>query len=122
MTGPRDSSGAERGSATVLVLAAAAALLIVSLGWLGWAGALLARQRAESAADLAALAAAAAVQRGGDGCVEAERVAAANAAAPSLASCQVRGSEVEVVVSVTVEVFGVRLSPALARARAGVVT
>lgn len=119
------------------MLAVVGALLSVTLAGLGWAGALMARQRAEAAADLAALAGAAALQTGGAGCAEAERVVAANApnapagadhtdraARPVLASCRVAGSHVglvvEVVVSVPVEVFGVEVSPALGRARAGV--
>ena len=109
----------ERGAAGVLALAAAAALLSVTLGVLAWSGALVARQRAQNAADLAALAAARHAARGGDGCAAAVRLAAASGA--TLAGCAVLdGAVVTVLVEVPVtSVRGLDIGPARARARAG---
>ena len=90
---------AEAGAATVLVVAMAGVLLFVTVGLSAAGGLVTSQRRAQAAADLAALAAATTISGGdGDPCVEAGRVAAANAA--DLGGCQVEGSAVEVTVSV----------------------
>jgi secretion/DNA translocation related TadE-like protein len=90
---------AERGAATVLVVAMAGVLLMVGAA-LGVAGAMVvAHRRAQAAADLAALAGAEALAQGNDGCVRAAGVAAANGA--SLTSCVPAGADVQVAVTVT---------------------
>lgn len=104
----------DRGSGTVLGLAASAVLMVAALlAWTITAG-VAAHQRASVAADLAALAAA----RGADGpdCAVAQRVALANAAA--LDSCAVEGADVLVRVSVAPPTLVVRLA-ALAGQSAG---
>lgn len=70
----------DRGSATVLVLAACAGLLAVTAAVATVLSAGLGRQRAETAADLAALAGEAASLRGDDGCARAAVVATAQSA------------------------------------------
>lgn len=93
--------GGERGDrgATSLLVVVCLSLLMVVGSALGVVAAMVRAQRsAEAAADLAALAAAASHQRGGAACVQAERIAAANAAL--LESCAVEGDDVRVVVMV----------------------
>ena len=86
----------ERGSASVLVVAVAG-LLVVVCAALGVVGGLVRAHRvAQSGADLAALAAAHGLAVGGDGCLEAGRIAAANEVRVS--SCRVAGREVVVTV------------------------
>lgn len=109
--------GAERGAATVLVVAFLGLLLLVGTA-LGVVGAMVrAHRTAQSAADLAALAGAAAIARDEDGCTQAARVAAANGA--RLVGCAPEGLEVRV----TVEVEGPRslgqVADLTAEARAG---
>jgi secretion/DNA translocation related TadE-like protein len=104
---------AERGSATIYVLAMVLLLMAVALGVAGFAGLATAKHRALAAADLAALAAATSAA----GCDLAVTTAARNGG--RLVGCVREGSEV----SVTVEVvgrapFGLR-STMQARARAG---
>ena len=94
MTRPR----AERGAATVLVVAFLGLLLLVGTA-LGVVGALVrAHRTAQSAADLAALAGASALGRGEDACSAAATVAAANDGA--LLGCVPEGLAVRVSVRV----------------------
>ena len=105
----------DTGAATVLVVAMAGVLMVVTAGLATVGGLVTAQRRAQSAADLTALAAAAALEA--DACAEALRAATANAA--RLDSCAVVGSDVLVRVSVagpTVPGRAVRVS---AEARAG---
>ncbi|MEO5983139.1 MAG: Rv3654c family TadE-like protein [Pedococcus sp.] len=77
---------AERGSGTVLALAATGVLLMLLVAGLALASAVAAAHRARAGADLAALAAASAVQAGAtdvQACQRAARVFAANAVEPS---------------------------------------
>ena len=105
---------ADRGGATILVVAMAGVLMFVTVGLAAVGGLVTAQRRAQAAADLAALGAASdPAQAGG----EAVRIAAANAAV--LDRCEVDGDEVRVSVSVgAVSAFRqeVRVS---AEARAG---
>ena len=108
----------ERGSATVLMLAMSALLVLVALLLAGLGGAAVTRHRAASAADLAALAGADVALQGPDAvCATAAR--AARHAAAELAACRLDGDVVEVVV--TLRPGGVlgRLGEARAVARAG---
>ena len=89
----------DRGVASVLVIACAAVLLVVGCGLTLVAATVVDHRRAQLAADLAALAGAAELQRGGDGCGDADRVAAANGA--RLDDCRVDGRDVLVRVTVT---------------------
>ena len=80
----------ERGSATVLVVAFAAVLLLTGCA-LGVVTAMVRAHRiAQSGADLAAISAARALSRGGDPCAEAARVA--NADGVRVTSCRVDGT------------------------------
>lgn len=112
--------GADRGAASLLVVAMASVLLLLGAA-LGVVGALVVAHRtAQSAADLGSLAGAEARQRGEDGCAAAARIAEANGAV--LAGCRISGDDV----LVTVQVGGPRWlgqsGDLLARARAGPVT
>lgn len=105
----------ERGAATVLVVAMAGVLMVVTVALAAVGGLVTAQRRAQAAADLTALAAAGALDAGG--CAEALRTATANGAA--LDDCEVTGPEVRVLVSVdgpTMPGRDVRVS---AEARAG---
>jgi secretion/DNA translocation related TadE-like protein len=111
----------EGGAAALLTVWASAAVLAVAVTALAWGGALVARHRADRAADIAALAGATALQGGGDGCVAAMRLAAAQGA--RVTSCQVIDATT-VLLEVAVDVAGPAaqwgpLPPARARARAG---
>lgn len=86
---------ADRGSATVLVVAMAGVLLFVLLGLAAASGLVTAQRRAQSAADLAALAAASADP---PACAAAASVALANGARTE--ECRVEGDDVRLVVSV----------------------
>jgi len=88
------------GSASVLVLGAAAFILVLALGAVTVVTVALARQRAETAGDLAALAGAAAWQRAEDPCSRAEAVAQAQAAI--LLQCHLDGDEITVLAQVPV--------------------
>jgi secretion/DNA translocation related TadE-like protein len=86
----------DRGSATVLVVAVAGLLLVVGLA-LGVVAAMVRAHRvAQAGADLAALAAAHGLAAGRDGCLDADRIAGANAV--RLTSCRVEGRDVVVAV------------------------
>ena len=85
----------ERGSGTVLALAATGALLILLVAGLALASAVAATHRARAGADLAALAAASAVQAGAtssQACQRAAAVSASNAARQSECAVQADGS------------------------------
>jgi secretion/DNA translocation related TadE-like protein len=113
---------ADRGSATVWVLACCVLLLVVAGCVSIRTLAVLARHRAESAADLAALAAAGRIGVGDDECAAATAVATANAA--RLARCRVAldpagrsgAVVVQVHIAVRLPVLGVRSVSASARA------
>lgn len=111
----------DRGSMTIWA-AAATALIGLSLGVaLTYGTAVVGRHRAGTAADLAALAAAVRVPDGpAAACRAAATVAARNGSA--VRTCQVVGSDVEIVVSRAVDLAGVGPRTVVARARAGPVT
>jgi secretion/DNA translocation related TadE-like protein len=92
----------ERGSATVLVIAAVGVVLTLALATTVLAGYLLAFHRARQAADLAAVSGAARAASGQPGCPAAERIARANGVARVV--CDHVGDHVEYVVSVEVHV------------------
>lgn len=113
---------ADRGSATILVLALAMVLVVAAGGAALVGAAVTIRHTAETAADLAALSAARDVLRGdAAACSTARRVAESNGA--SLRTCSVSNegaaSLVDVVVSVEAKGPLARLPPASAHARAG---
>jgi len=117
VTGSRER--AERGAATVLVIAMAGLLLLVGAA-AGVVGAIVtAHRRAQSAADLAALAGAASLadHSGRDPCSTAGEVARANGA--GLDSCTVEGADVLVEVSVSGPRWLGQDQDLSARARAG---
>jgi secretion/DNA translocation related TadE-like protein len=121
---------AERGSASLWVLAMAMVLWI-SVAGVALAGvAISARHRAAAAADLSALAAASALQRAqlerdpspaAAACATARNIASANQA--TVNSCQVAGSVVDVTTSIAIPSLAslgfVGLDSVSARARAG---
>ena len=99
MTGPRAVPAAaggwrrrgERGSGTVLALAATAVIVVVALGGLALASATSASHRAWAGADLAALAAAGAIQSGASDAEACRRAALVSTGSASLQSaCVVR--------------------------------
>jgi len=109
----------ERGSATVVVVAALGVLLTVGIGGLALVSAVVASHRAHAAADLAALSGAVVLVRG-DGavaaCSRADAITRANGATPL--SCRAGSDQsIELVVGVRAGVSGV--GTATARARAG---
>lgn len=109
----------DRGSATVLVVTAIAALLTSGIGAMALVGAVRASHQAHSAADLAVLAGAMVLARGeseASACARATIVAAQNRA--GLIACHASGDAVLEVV-VTTSSGGPGLSPAVARSRAG---
>ena len=111
---PADGSE-DRGSATVLVAASVAVLLVVAMFAIELGAAAVARRTAESAADAAALAAATLVLEGQEiACSAARELAAANGA--HLEECAVVNLDVLVRTSVSAGLLGRR---AVARARAG---
>ena len=110
--------GRDRGSVTVLVVAFIAALWLAVTAAAAYGGAVLGRHRAGTAADLAAFAAAVHVLDGESrACSVASQVAMRNGGV--LTSCRIGGEDVEVKVSRSVEIAGVGLRTAAARARAG---
>lgn len=107
----------ERGSATVLVLVFAAVLLLVGCA-LGVVAAMVHAHRvAQSGADLAALSAARALSLGGDPCVEAGRIAAADGV--RVVGCQVDGATVTVTVTAAGPHWLGQVADLSAQARAG---
>ena len=109
----------ERGSATIMVVAALGVLLTVGIGGLALVSAVVASHRAHAAADLAALSGAAVLVRG-DGpaaaCIRADAVARANGATP--VSCRA-GSDQSIELMVSVRAGSMSVGTATARARAG---
>ncbi|WP_323097616.1 Rv3654c family TadE-like protein [Intrasporangium sp. YIM S08009] len=105
----------DRGSASVLVLAATGVLLAAGVAALILGSVAVAGQRARLAADLSAIAGATR-QRAADvqACAAAAAVARANGA--RLEGCSLRDADVTVVVSIEVPVWP---DPARARSRAG---
>lgn len=120
---PRGRSPDERGSATVLALAAVGALLLLLMGGLAVASAVHAGHRARAGADLAVLATAAVLQQGateGDACSRGRVIAAANGAQIRSCAAGADGSvTVEVTAPMSLALPGMPLGPAVARARAG---
>lgn len=114
---------ADRGSASLWVVAGLSFVVVVALVVVLRTQALLARHRAESGADLTALAAAAQIGVSGDQCGAAGRVAVANGV--TLAWCHVVTDDeglsgiVETRVTVTVELPGWGRATVSASARAG---
>ena len=114
---------AERGSASVWVLACSALVLLIGVATSLRTAAVLARHRAESAADFAALAAAGRIGLGGDGCAAAAALAAANGAA--LVRCRLnfgldgRTGTVDVSVSLAIRLPALGVERVIATARAG---
>jgi secretion/DNA translocation related TadE-like protein len=107
----------ERGSATVLVLAFAAVLLLVGCA-LGVVTAVVQAHRiAQSGADRVALSAARALSQGGDPCLEAARIAAADGV--RVTGCQVVGATVTVTVTAPGPHWLGQAADLSARARAG---
>ena len=88
----------DHGSGTIYAAIAVVMMTAFALAVLTFSAAAAAHHRAASAADLAALAAAQSLQRGGDGCAEAARIATRNGAA--LTGCRISGEDVTVEVSV----------------------
>ena len=112
--GWRPRIGAERGSASVLMLAVVAALLVGALAVAMLAGTSAARNRAQSAADVAALAAStASMYAAADPCETARETARRNDA--ELTSCTDEGAGVYTV-SVGVPAPAGRIASASARA------
>ncbi len=110
---------AERGAATVWVLALSAVLALVGAAAVVVGAAMVARHRAAGAADLAALAAAgAAVVGDPDPCASAVEVAAANAATVTWCEAGV-DAVVDVRVSVALDLGALGRYSAEGRARAG---
>jgi secretion/DNA translocation related TadE-like protein len=110
---------AERGSATVWVVALAGVLALVGAAVVLLGAAAVARHRAGAAADFTALAAAQrAVLGDADPCTTAQRLAEANGA--MLVGCSAGpGAVVDVSVEVTLRLGRLGLHDATARARAG---
>jgi secretion/DNA translocation related TadE-like protein len=117
---------AERGSASVWVLACSALVLLIGVATSLRTEAVLARHRAESAADFAALAAAGRIGLRGDGCAAASALAAANGAA--LVRCRMtlrldgRAGTVDVSVSLAIRLPALGVERVIATARAGRLT
>lgn len=111
--------GDDRGSVTVLVAIALAAVVAVLALGLQLAGAVIARHRAAAAADLGALAGALALQAAGDPCGAAGGVVDRNGA--RMTSCEVIGWDVRITAAVPVT-GGLVGGTAVAAARAGPAT
>lgn len=114
----RRRAAEDRGSGTLYVAAAITVLAALVSGAVLVGKAHVAHGRAASAADLAALAAAQALVDGsGDPCARAADIAARNRA--RIDSCAIDGETVVVTASVPVELGGLGVLAATARARAG---
>ena len=113
----RAPGSAERGSASVVMVALIGVIVSTTAGALVLAGVVRASHQARLGADLSAVAAALELRDGGSAsasCAEAARIASANGT--SLQACSVSGSDVTVVVAASSAVWP---QPATARARAG---
>jgi secretion/DNA translocation related TadE-like protein len=114
---------ADRGSASIWVLACSAVVLLVAAAASLRTSAVLARHRAESAADFAALAAAGQIGLAADGCGLARSIAAANGG--QLVRCRMaldddaRSGTVDVTVILSVDLPGLGAQHITASARAG---
>jgi secretion/DNA translocation related TadE-like protein len=114
---------ADRGSASIWVLACSTVVLLIGVAASLRTSAVLARHRAESAADFAALAAAGRIGLAGDGCELARSIAAANGG--RLMRCRIalgddaRSGTVDVAISLSVHLPGVGAQRVTASARAG---
>jgi secretion/DNA translocation related TadE-like protein len=108
---------AERGSATVLVLAFAVVVLLLGSALGVVAAVVRAHRIAQSGADLAALSAARALSLGADPCAEAGRIADADGV--RLADCRVEGYAVSIVVTAPGPHWLGQISDLSAQARAG---
>lgn len=105
----------EDGAGVAIVLGLVALLVVVGTVAGAFVAVISEHHRVEAAADLAALGGAGAVGTGRDPCAVAEVIARRNGTATQ--SCEVRGSEVWMVVSVRLpEILGARLLRARARA------
>jgi len=108
----------DQGSVTIWVAGFIAVLWLAATAAMAYGGAVIGRHRAETAADLTALAAAMHVLDGESGaCSVAAGIAGRNGGV--LRSCRFVGSDVEVEVTRSVDVAGVGMRTAVARARAG---
>lgn len=101
----------EYGGGSMLILGLMVVVMTVTFVAALVAGYLIAAHRVEVAADLAALSGASAYASGRDGCSEARRNAAGNAA--RLVRCSQVGDQLDFVVSVTAEVEVDALMPGL---------
>ncbi len=116
---PRRTPGAaERGSATVLLLALVAVALTLAVAAVAIGRAAHSRGSAQTAADLGAIAAAEAIQRGADGCAVAALVVRANGA-EMITCAALAGGDVLVSTAVAVEPLAGWHTSAAASARAG---
>lgn len=112
------SAAADRGAASVLVLAIGLLLVAAGVAAAAVGAAHVARHQARTAADLGALAGAVHAVRGRDvACAVAGRFVTANAA--RMTACDVDGLEIVVHVEVTATPLAGRAGPARAAARAG---
>lgn len=109
--------GAERGAATLIVLAVSGLLMFVGLALAGVAAIVLTQRSAQAAADLAALAGASAAASGADSCGAAGRIAEANGGV--LAHCELVGMTVTLAVRVEGPRLVGRRYDVTAQARAG---
>jgi secretion/DNA translocation related TadE-like protein len=107
----------ERGSGTLIVLAAALLVLSAGLAAVLWAAVSTAQHRAAAAADLVALSAAQAIQMGDEPCATARRIAAAHLA--EVAECRVDGEVVWVVAGVRAQLGSLGRPLVTVPARAG---
>ncbi|WP_084471888.1 Rv3654c family TadE-like protein [Haloglycomyces albus] len=111
----------ERGSATIIVVAVIAAIVVIALAWGAVAQARAARHHAKMAADTASLAAAQHLSLGeASACRAATRMAERNSA--RMRDCSVDGEAVSVTVSYRDTVVSGGVISAEAHARAGPVT
>src|SRR5262245_41304465 len=119
MTIPRHlrSRTDERGSATLLMMAAGLLVLVCGMAVVLWSAVSTAQHRAAAAADLAALSGAQAIQSNGDPCATARRIAGKQGA--SLEACAVNGQEVLVVAGVRAELGSLGRPVVRSTARAG---
>jgi secretion/DNA translocation related TadE-like protein len=108
---------AERGAATILVLAMAGLVVFVTTALAVVVGLVAGHRTAQSAADLAALAGARSLAQGADGCAEAAGVARANRA--HLVACAVTGRVLDVRVTVRGSLWLDQVVELTGEARAG---
>ena len=112
----RPRSRDESGVAVVVAISLVAVLVFVAAISAGTVGVVLAHRRAQAAADLAALAAAATLQRGGDPCAAASRIAGRHDAAVTRCTVDAPSVVVATAVELPAALGGREVA---ARARAG---